>query len=145
MTPAAGSPERSERQEIEADITLVVGGHFTPDALSPEVYGQLIAKLAARSRDYVAVFRWMFLGQAFDAVRASRLHLPTFLQLVAPREPEAAAETATDLLRQYDAVMIIPDELGGYDSVGPRLSEETARMLKRIEIQRAQLRSIAGR
>jgi hypothetical protein len=129
---------------IQEDIWTIVGGHFSPDSLSPEVYDAVLGRLEERPGEYISVFEEMFLGLPFDAERWSRFYLASFLELAAQREPRRAGLAASRLLKQYDAVMIVPDELGGPNKVSDLVSEETMRTLQRIQVQRAELKALAA-
>ena len=71
--------------EIEADVMLMVGGDFSPMALSPEGYNAVLLRARARVNDYLDAFERLFLGIKFDAPVHSRLHHPTFLSLLKAR------------------------------------------------------------
>lgn len=127
----------------EADIRQVVGGHFTPDALSPEVYNALVARIKAAPVAYLDTFDAMYLANDFDAKQQSELYLPTFLQLVASLAPDRVRATASNLLKRYDAVMTVYDDAPNKAELFKTIPEETMRFLQRLEARRQELRALA--
>ena len=143
--PRSKDVEIEGAEAIEADIRQVVGGHFTQAALGP-VYADTIARVRARAADYLSVFEAMFLGARFDAVTQSRWHLPSFLELLADEDRERMRATAAVLLRMYDAVMHVPDDVdeAKRDELHALLSEDTLGLLERLDQRRAMLRYLVG-
>jgi hypothetical protein len=85
---------------VQDDVRLIVSGNFSQDALGPDRYREILARLAAAPLEYLAAFR--ALVQGMDAGRLSSLHLPWFLTVLARTEPVAARGAATELLRAYE-------------------------------------------
>jgi hypothetical protein len=129
--------------EIEADIETMVGGHFTADALSPEVYDEIVGRAEARADEYLDVFERMFLGPDFDAVAQSDLYLPTCLAILARTAPDRARQTAARLLRCYDVVLTAYDAALAQDSLFDLLSEDTINLLRRLDVRRIELRGLS--
>jgi hypothetical protein len=129
--------------EIAADIEIMVSGHFTADALSPEVYDAILARAAARADEYLDVFERLFLGPDFDALAQSDLYLPTFLAILARTIPDRVRATAARLLRGYDVALIAYDEGREEETFFELLSEDTINLLRRLDVRRRELRGLA--
>lgn len=125
---------------MTSDIELVVGGNFTPAALGLEAYEAVLARLRSRPRDCLRVFESLYLGLRFDALFQSRLHLPALLEHLKDLEPKGVRSVAQNLLRQYDAVLLLYDHSKDKEALLRLVPEETARMVKRLESRRADLR-----
>jgi hypothetical protein len=136
------SEDTLKMSQIESDIRTIVQGNFTPDALGPEKYDQVIKRARAQPGEYVDVFERLYLGANFDALAQSRLYLPAFLKIIADRDPERAQAAARRLLKQYDAVLLVYDEVKYKPALFDLLPEETVRMLQSLEARRAELRSL---
>jgi hypothetical protein len=90
------------KNSAKDDILIIVGGHFTPDALGPEVYEEIRARAQARAQEYLDVFESLFLDSGVDAATLSRLHLPAFLRLLFNAAPERVRQIAERLFQQHD-------------------------------------------
>lgn len=128
--------------EIQSDIRKIVGGHFTPDALSPEIHGAIAARAKARASEYLDVFDSMYLGVNFDAFVQSELYLPSFLELVMPSAPDRATASARALLRMYDAVMVLYDHAADQPRLLTLEPDETRRLVERMNVRRLELRTL---
>jgi hypothetical protein len=132
--------QRKNMSEIEADIRTIVGGHFSPDSLSPEVYKAISARATRAAAAYLDVFDAMFLGEHFDAREQSRLFLPSFLKLVRESAPDRTRRSVARLLKLYDAVMVVYDDARDKAMLFKTLPDETGWMLERLEMRRKELR-----
>jgi hypothetical protein len=141
-TPSSSSFQKEHMNEIQEDIQTIVGGHFTPDALSPEVYDAVAARAKAQANQYLEVFESMYLSDDFDAIAQSRLYLPSFLELVRASAPARTRKDAGRLLKLYTAVLIIFDNALSKDALFALLPEETVRTVKRLDIRRNELREV---
>lgn len=128
---------------IQDDIMTIVGGNFTPVSLGVEGYEAVLRRARARAKDYLVVFETLFLGTNFDAMLQSRLHLPTFLELLADTEPEAVRMTAERLLKQYDAVLILYDQATDKPALFHLLPEDSMRLFQRLDSRRKSLQLLA--
>jgi hypothetical protein len=142
-THLSGQQRKVEKvNEIEDDIRRIVGGHFTPDSYGPDIYNAIVARARGQAVVYIDVFESIYLSANFDAQAQSRLYLPSFLQLVFPSSPERTRLAATQLLKLYDAVMVIYDAAKNKDALLRLLPEETVRMLQRLDSRRKELRDL---
>jgi hypothetical protein len=146
---SAGTPQAAVQQqnpkimtEIQSDIRQIVGGHFTPDALSPEIHGAIESRAKARAKDYLDLFDSMYLGVNFDAITQSELYLPSFLELVMPAARERARTSAAALLRMYDAVLVVYDHAMEKPALLRLLPDETQRLIERLNVRRIELHTL---
>jgi hypothetical protein len=84
-------------------VAIVVGGHFTPDALGPE-YDQILAAVRANPQEHLQAFEHLYLGPEAETARFADLHLPTLLRILAPVAPDAVAHLATALASRFSSV-----------------------------------------
>ncbi len=127
-------------ESIQRDIRTMVGGNFTPDALGPEAYQGILTRARSHPDEYLREFEELFLGLNFDAVAQSRLHLPSFLELLQSRDPSRVRLTAKRLLKQYDAVLILYDAARDQTALLALVPEEMVRLVQRLNTRRTQLR-----
>jgi hypothetical protein len=136
------TPETPEMDELAQEVWRVVGGDFTPDSIGPERYAAQVARVRERPGAYLDAFESMLLGTKFDAELQSEIHPEALLRIAAEVDPDRTRAIADQLLRQLDAVMLIPDEASDSEALFSLLSEETANVSRRLEQRRAQLRSL---
>ena len=131
--------EISQPAPRESDIQLIVGGNFTPDALSPEVYENIIGRVNSRPAEYLATFRDMFVKRHLGPDVYSRLHLGRFLGIVAAQRPKEARQTVRELQRIYDGILSShghsPEQPADFKS--PQSDDEG--VLQRLQIRRSEL------
>lgn len=139
---AEGAPTMSD---VEGDIQTMVSGNFTPDALGPERYDEIVKRSQTRPREYLRVLEGRYLGDQFDAVRLSNLYVAAALQVIGQRDAEAMRKVAQRFLKQYEATLLIFDEARPRASLLALLPEETGRMLQRLDARRAELRALIDR
>jgi hypothetical protein len=137
--------QRGKMSQIEEDIELIVGGHFTPDAFGPEVYNAVIGRVKASSGKYLDAFESLFLSRNFDPVAQSELYLPTFLRLASAGSPERVKEDAGRLLKLYTAVLVVYDNAPDKEALFKLLPEEAVRLVQRLDTRRKELRPLAAR
>jgi hypothetical protein len=123
-------------------VLTIVGGSFNSAALGPEQYEELAAEARAHADEYLDEFETLFLGERFDALTHSSLLLPVLLELLADTRPDRVNELALRLLRQYDALLVIPDAMGDREAVVSSLPEDIARLWQRLNERRSELREI---
>lgn len=137
-TPSTGANAPS----VQEDVLLIVGGHFTPASLGPQAYEEIRNRARSRSGEYLDAFESLFLGSKFDALLQSRLLLPTLLELLADIEPVRVRTIAEQLLKQYDAVLVLYDEVKNKKALFDLLPEETVRQSQRLDERRIELRAL---
>jgi hypothetical protein len=127
----------------ESDIQLIVGGNFTPDALSPDVYDSIIGRVNRWPTQYLASFRDMFVKRRLDPDTYSRLHLGHFLGLVAAKRPEEVRQTARELQAIYDGILSSHGQTleASAQFKSPRNDDEG--VLQRLHIRRTELAELA--
>lgn len=128
--------------EIEREILLITGGDFSPAAMGPEAFDQILAQARARAPEYLDAFEKLFLGTRFDAQQQSRLYLPTFLGYLREAAPERVRAVAAHLLRLYDAVLVVFDQIPDKAALDQLLPSETANFLVRLNDRRLELRPL---
>jgi hypothetical protein len=138
-SPVATAQKRENMSEIEFDIHQIVGGHFSPDSLSPEIHAAISGRARNNAEQYLRAFDAMYLSDHFDAHAQSLLYLPSFLKLVSPSAPEHARSSAVRLLKLYDAVMVVFDDAADKDALFKLLPAETVRFLQRLDSRRKEL------
>lgn len=129
-------------QQIQ-DVKLIVGGSFTPDSLGPDYFNNVIARVQADPGGYLDQFETLFLGDNFNALVQSRLHLPAFLRLLADLEPERVKTLINRLLQQYNAVLVIYDTAADKQALAALIPEETWHMSQRLHRRRLELQNLA--
>lgn len=129
---------------IRNDVLIMVGGHFTPQALGRDVYDQIIARARASAGAYLDVFTVLFMGPNFDPVSQSDLSIPTFLQSLADVEPARTKTVAEQLVKQYDAVLTLHDAATDRSALSQLLPEETVRLMQRFVSRRRELSAMLG-
>lgn len=138
QTRDSGNYENS----IRDDILTMVGGHFTPQALSRPVYEEILLRAKANAKEYLALFESLFLSGDFKFFAQSDLLLPTFLHLLAPAEPEGVKVIAEQLLGKYNTVIASPDTITEQSFGLQPTSEENTRLQQRIDGYRMELQEL---
>jgi len=87
----------------ERRVALIVGGNFTADALGPQ-YDTTLQAVAQAPADHLAAFDRLYLSPRADVRGFADLHLPRFLEIVAPLLPGPVAQTAAALGRRFSTV-----------------------------------------
>jgi hypothetical protein len=128
--------------QIEEDVKLMVGGEFSPVAITPEAYNAILARARSQVNEYLDAFERLFLGVRFDAQMHSRLHFPWFLSLLKDAAPDRVRELANHLIKQYDAVLVIYDHMPDKKMLDDTLPVEAANYLVRLNDRREQLKNL---
>ncbi|CAN5495674.1 hypothetical protein BH10PSE14_BH10PSE14_36810 [soil metagenome] len=87
----------------EHRVAMIVGGNFTADALGPQ-YDAALQAVAQAPADHLAAFDRLYLSPSADARGFADLHLPRFLEIVAPLLPGPVAQAAATLGRRFSSV-----------------------------------------
>ncbi|MBO6938104.1 MAG: hypothetical protein JJ863_24255 [Deltaproteobacteria bacterium] len=82
--------------QVEDDLRLIVGGHFSPDHLGPDVYDAILARAKARPSLYLGVLMNRVLID--DASWLSSAHVPNVPRLLKDEAPDDARAVARALL-----------------------------------------------
>ncbi len=135
-------PTNSE--EMQKDIMTVVGGDFTPDSIGPDRYNATVARIRADAGSYLGVLESLFLGANFDAAAQSELYIPAFLKMVADLQPARVRSIAQQLVKQFDAVLILHDAVKDKEALFQAVPPETANLARRLEQRRLQLKNLIG-
>lgn len=136
--------QESRPGALVTDIQTIVGGNFTPDGVGPDVHRQTLERLRRRPSEYLATFSEMYAGSRFEPQKWADLHLPTFLELVRPEEPQRSGETARRLIERLDATLYTLDHARDSDAFLKLLEPEAARVVQRLDRQRTELRALLG-
>ncbi|TWT45636.1 hypothetical protein RAS1_20640 [Phycisphaerae bacterium RAS1] len=134
--------QESRPSETALDIQTIVGGNFTPDGVGPDLHRQTLERLHQRPDAYLTTFAEMYAGQRFEPQKWADLYLPTFLELVQKDEPARSREVARRLIERLDAVLYTLDQSRDRDAFLKLLSSEAARVVQRLDRQRAELRAL---
>jgi hypothetical protein len=131
-------------EDMKKDVMLVVGGDFTPDSIGPDRYQSLVSRVRSDAAAYLNVLESLYLGTNFDAMAQSELYIPAFLKMVADVEPARTRNIAQQLVKQFDAVLVVHDALKDKEALFQNLPPETANMARRLEQRRLQLKNLIG-
>jgi len=133
---------------VQEDLRLIVSGNFSEDALGPDVYRAIVARVEAAPRAYLQAFLALVgraRGEGMDPGRLSSLHLPWFLTLLARSDPEAAREGARELLGVYEGAARAAGLPGpgarAVEKRGPPESEDD-KVADRLQSRSAELRRL---
>lgn len=125
---------------IEHRVAMIVGGNFTADALGPQ-YDATLQAVAQAPADHLAAFDRLYLSPAADTRRFADLHLPRFLEIVAPLLPGPVAQAAAALGRRFSAVAQ-QQEAEMADATEAVTAQDTARRRRRLIARRAELNAL---
>ncbi len=125
------------------DIGTIVGGNFTPDGLGPEVYERIKSRVAADPAGYAREFDAMYGCEHFDPMKLADLYLPTFVVVLREADAKAADASARRLLNHFDAALFIYDQAKDAEALLAGLPDDAARVVRRLEVQRRELRALA--
>ncbi len=132
----------AEATDIDHDLAVIVGGHFTPDSIGPVAYDALVAKVRLRPGEYLDALERRYLGGRFDLAVHSELFVASLLRIVADLEPARTRDLAHRLTNQLDVALSSRDAATDVESFDEVLAPETARRLRRLEQRRATLRAL---
>jgi hypothetical protein len=130
-------------ETIDDDLSVMVGGGFTPASLGPDAYDEMLARARAHADAYLDAFEARFLGPGFDAKQQSNLQLPLVLQLLSDAAPERTRDLAERLLRQYDAVLVVHDAADA-QALANVLPDDAMSLLYRLDDRRRELQRLLG-
>ncbi len=128
---------------IEADVRTMIGGSFTQHSLAPTEYEAILSRAREKPDAYLDVFERDCLGVRFDAEQHSNLHAAVLLRHLRDVAPDRVRALAASLLRQYDAVLVIYDQLPDKAMLDAHLPLRSANYLVRLSERRRELRRLA--
>lgn len=124
----------------ERRVALIVGGNFTADALGPQ-YDTTLQAVAQAPADHLAAFDRLYLSPRADVRGFADLHLPRFLEIVAPLLPGPVAQTAAALGRRFSTVAQHQEaELAEVSEAAG--AQDVARRRRRLIARRAELNAL---
>ena len=132
----------SAQDPIKEDILKIVEGVFSPAAVGPDRYNETIARIRSRAGAYLDVFEGMFLGTQFHPEAQSNLYLAAFLNLLKDVETERVRTMTEALLTQYDAVLVVFDQVTDRSMLDQLLPSTSADFLLRLNDKRDALRRL---
>ena len=101
-----------ENKQIIEDIKTIVGGNFSPDALSPEIYNEILERARSRAKEYLEEFEKLYLECPKEKplvdfyLAQADLYLPNFLELLKDKEPKQVLRIARVLVGQYNNIFL---------------------------------------
>lgn len=133
-----------ESHQIEQDIRLMVSGKFAPDHIGPDEYKAVSKRALSNAAIYLDLCETLYFGPNFDAISHSNLRLPALLNFFADVEPVRVRELANQLLRQYNAVLVVYDSATDKNTLSQILPMEMMNLSIRLDRQREGLRRLIG-
>lgn len=131
-----------EPEKVKTDILTIVGGHFNPASLGPEAYEATLARVRSRPDEYLDAFEEMFSGVRFDPQAQSSLYLAGFLKYLRDIAPERVRSLVEHLLKQYDAVLVVFDQIADRSMLDRMLPSGSADFLLRLNDRREGLQRL---
>ena len=128
--------------KIREDLAQMVGGSFTPDALSPSVYDAIVARAREEPKRYLKTFVQEYLGGTFGAIALSHMRLGVPLELLHETDPEAVASTATQILQHLNGLLVIYDSATDKAQLESLLPDDVLSMHQRLDRVRNRLRPL---
>ncbi|HEX2028736.1 MAG TPA: hypothetical protein VHF25_12150 [Nitriliruptorales bacterium] len=138
-----GAPPPPE--QIDDDVAMIVGGHFTPDSIGPDAYAAVTDRVRAHPAAYLEAFERRFLGADFDPLAQSELYPAVLLEIVEGADPEAARATADRLLRHLDGALVLFDRAPDAQALTQVFDEDTVNLATRLDDRRRELRALLDR
>src|SRR5262245_38374759 len=115
----------SRMGQIEQDITLMVQGSFTPDAVGPDRHREVLGRVRARPAQYFAAFETLYASPPIAPEVHSNLYLAVPLRVLAEADRARVQVLVRRLLKQYDTVLLVYDEARDKAAVLALLPDET--------------------
>jgi len=132
----------NDLDSISQDILMIVGGAFNPAAVGPEKYEATLARIRSQQAAYLDAFEAMFLGTKFDPQTQSSLYLAAFLNYLKDVDPERVRAITENLLKQYDAILIVFDQVAEKSMLDQLLPSGSTDFLLRLNDRREALRRL---
>ena len=117
----------------------MVGGSFTPDALGPDRFNEVLDRAKTDPKRYLNTFVTTYLGGGFDAVTLSNLRLAVPFETLKDVAPEQTLETAQKTLRHLDGLLVIYDSATDKEKLRELLPDNTLALHSRLDRIRQRL------
>jgi hypothetical protein len=127
---------------IKQDIMMIVGGHFNQAAIGPDRYEETVERVRSQADAYLNAFEEMFLGINFDPQSQSSLYLGGFLKFLLDVAPQRVRDITERLLKQYDAILVVFDQVADKSMLDQMLPSSSADFLLRLNDRREALRRL---
>jgi hypothetical protein len=128
--------------KIREDLELMVGGSFSPDALTPAAYDAILERVREEPKRYLKSLVQTYLGGDFDARTLSHLRLAVPLMTVEDIDAETTASTARLILRHIDGLLVIYDSAADKTQLEALLPDDVLSMHQRLDRLRMRLRTM---
>jgi hypothetical protein len=132
----------SDLKTVQTDIQMIVGGHFSPAAVGPQAYEAVLTRVRSQAAAYLDAFEQMFVGANFDPQAQSNLYMAGFLKHLRDLAPDRVRALTQHLLKQYDAVLVIFDQVADKSLLDKVLPSGSADFLLRLNDRRDALRRL---
>jgi hypothetical protein len=132
----------SNPETVKKDIQMIVGGHFTPAAIGPQDYEAVLSRMKSQPDAYLDAFEDAFVGAHFDPQAQSDLYVAGFLKYLREVAPERVRALAEHLLKQYNAVLVIFDQVADKSLLDKMLPGVSADFLLRLNDRREALQRL---
>jgi hypothetical protein len=131
----------TDRNQIAADLQLMAGGNFTPDALGP-VYRETVDRVRSLPAGYLQVFKELYVARPMDLDRHADLYLANPLRILAKLQPQPVKVIVQTLLQQMSAAVATRSGRGGLATASEAVSDDTRQMLQRVDMRQRELQSL---
>jgi hypothetical protein len=132
----------SQAAEIERDVLLMTGGHFTPAALTPEGFEVIRSRARSQPEAYLDAFERLFLGDNFDVEWHSDILASVFLEQLRDVAPDRVRSLAAELVRRYGEALAGAEKESAR-TLGIEEPPPPGPAMRRLEEYRAALESLA--
>jgi hypothetical protein len=96
-SPATADPK------AEADVRVIIGGHFAADHIGPTEHAAITARAKARPNVYLTVIDRLAVASSQDSL--SSLHIPFAIEILKPVAPVEASSLVKKLLPIYERAL----------------------------------------
>jgi hypothetical protein len=100
------SPTFADPKADEADVQLMIGGHFAVDHIGPTAHAAILSRAKARPKPYLAVIERVALASSTAWLSSS--YIPYAIELLKPDAKLEATALAKKLLPIYKRAALAP-------------------------------------